>query len=179
MSSDRAALATQLLAQRESFRRFLAARLDNDADAEDLLQQGLVKALQHADEIKDTDRAIAWFYQILRHALIDHARSRTATRQRDHAWSTEVAAAAPDAAAEREICQCFEQLLPTLKPAHAELLRRVELRGDSVSAAAIALGITANNASVTLHRARAELRKKLESFCGPCAGTACLDCDCA
>jgi hypothetical protein len=34
---------------------------------------------------------------------------------------------------------------------------------------AIALGITANRASVTLHRARAGLRKRLLDFCGDCA----------
>jgi hypothetical protein len=37
---------------------------------------------------------------------------------------------------------------------------------------AVALGLTANNASVALHRARAELRTKLMDFCGDCA---CLD----
>jgi hypothetical protein len=36
--------------------------------------------------------------------------------------------------------------------------------------------MTANNASVTLHRARAELRAKLMDFCGDCE---CLDnCEC-
>lgn len=67
-------------------------------------------------------------------------------------------------------------MLPTLKPMHAELLRRVELQGEPVAGAAAALGITANNASVTLHRARAELRTKLVDFCGDCQ---CLDnCEC-
>jgi hypothetical protein len=38
------------------------------------------------------------------------------------------------------------------------------------------LGMTPNNASVTLHRARAELRMKLSRFCGDCP---CLDnCEC-
>jgi hypothetical protein len=42
--------------------------------------------------------------------------------------------------------------------------------------AAADLGITPNNASVTLHRARGELRTKLVEFCGDCA---CLDnCEC-
>jgi len=76
------------------------------------------------------------------------------------------------------LCSCFAHLLPSLKPTHAELLRRVDLEGRPVSATAIALGMTANNASVTLHRARAELRKKLQEFCGSCANGACLDCDC-
>ena len=168
-----------LLAHRRTFKAFLASRIGNEADAEDLLQHGLLKAFQHAGELKDGEKVVAWFYRLLRNAIIDHVRSQTAARRRDEAWSTDAAAlAAPHPAAERELCHCFEPLLPTLKPVHAELIRRVELQGDSVSTAAVALGVTANHASVTLHRARAELRTKLEKFCGACAQAACLDCDC-
>lgn len=171
-------VASALLAHRAAFKAFLVSRVDNPADAEDLLQHGLIKALQRADELKDGEKSIAWFYRILRHVIIDHARSRGAARERDHAWATDPITLADDADAERTLCGCFEGLLPSLKPTHAELLRRVDLQGQSVSATAIALGLTANNASVTLHRARAELRKKLQEFCGSCADGACLDCDC-
>lgn len=174
--SASADVTARLLAHRHVFKSFLASRVGNDADAEDLLQNGLVKALQRANEVKDGEKAVAWFYQVLRHVLIDHARSRHAAVRRDDAWMKDTLTLADDAEAERQICACFEKMIPALKPAHAELLRRVELQGESVAGAAGALGITANNASVTLHRARAELRAKLVDFCGDCA---CLDhCEC-
>jgi RNA polymerase sigma-70 factor (ECF subfamily) len=172
-------VASALLAHRSAFKAFLVSRVGSDADADDLLQNGLIKALRHAYELKDGEKSVAWFYQILRHVIIDHARSRGATRQREEAWASESITLADDKAAERMLCGCFEHLLPSLKPAHAELIRRVDLEGHSVSATALALGLTANNASVTLHRARAELRKRLQEFCGNCAKGACLDCDCA
>jgi len=171
-------VASALLAHRSAFKAFLVSRVGSEADAEDLLQNGLIKALQRADELKDGEKSVAWFYQILRNVVIDHARSRHATRRREEAWTTDAATLADDADAERVLCGCFEHLLPSLQPTHAELLRRVDLEGRPVSATAIALGMTANNASVTLHRARAELRKKLQEFCGSCANGACLDCDC-
>lgn len=171
-------VASALLAHRSAFKSFLISRVGNEADAEDLLQNGLIKALQHGGELKDGEKSVAWFYRILRNAIIDHVRSRDATRRREDAWTTDAAALADDADAERVLCGCFAHLLPSLKPTHAELLRRVDLEGQPVSAAAIALGLTANHASVTLHRARAELRKKLQDFCGDCAKGACLDCDC-
>lgn len=171
-------IASALLAHRSAFKAFLVSRVGNPADAEDLLQNGLIKAIQRADELKDGEKRVAWFYQILRHAIIDHARSRSAARGREERWMADSATLAEDTDAERVLCGCFEHLLPSLKPAHAELLRRVDLQGQSVSASAGALGMTANNASVTLHRARAELRKKLQEFCGSCANGACLDCDC-
>jgi RNA polymerase sigma factor (sigma-70 family) len=172
--SASASVAASLLARRHQFKSFLASRVGNDADAEDLLQNGLVKALQRADEVKDGEKAVAWFYQVLRNVIIDHARSRNAAARRDDAWASDTITLADDDEAGRQICACFEKLLPALKPAHAELLRRVELQGEPVARAAAALGITPNNASVTLHRARGELRTKLVDFCGDCS---CLD-DC-
>lgn len=179
-SSAPTALASALLAQRSAFKAFLVSRTGNEADAEDLLQNGLLKALQRAGELRDDTKLTAWFYQILRNVIVDHARSLGSARRRDDVWAADAATlASDDREAHRQLCGCFEHLLPSLKPNHAALLRLVELEGKSVSAAAIALGITANNASVTLHRARAELRSQLVAFCGSCATGACLDCDCA
>ncbi len=166
----------ELLAQRHVFKAFLASRVGNEAEAEDLLQNGLVKAMERGGEIKDGEKAVAWFYQVLRNVLIDHVRSRHAAAKRDDAWASSTMTLADDPEAERHICACFERMLQAMKPAQAELVRRVELKGEPVAKVAIALGMTANNASVTLHRARAELRAKLMDFCGDCA---CLDhCEC-
>ena len=71
-------LAATLQENRGAFRAFLASRLGNEADAEDLLQASLVKALQRAEEIRDDEKIVPWFYQVLRHAMIDHVRSRRA-----------------------------------------------------------------------------------------------------
>lgn len=183
MSTDPAALVAALSAQRGAFKAFLAARVGNEADAEDILQNGLVKALQHAGELRDDGKLTAWFYQLLRHAITDHYRARGAVARRDDALSTLVTALEQDVttarAFEAKLCTCLGGVVDTLKPAHAELLRRVDLNGEAVQDAARALGVSANHTSVTLHRARRELRKQLEQFCGACADGACLDCDCA
>jgi RNA polymerase sigma factor (sigma-70 family) len=172
-SSD---IAAKLLAHRHVFKSFVASRVGNEADAEDLLQNGLVKALHRAEEVKDGEKAVAWFYRLLRNVIIDHVRSRSAAAKREEAWAVEAAALRDDEETQRHICACFERMLPALKPMHAELLRRVELQDEPVAQAAAALGITPNNASVTLHRARGELRTKLVDFCGECQ---CLDnCEC-
>jgi RNA polymerase sigma factor (sigma-70 family) len=166
-----------LLAQRSRFRAFLVSRLGNEADADDVLQNGLLKAMRSAGEVDDAEKLTAWFYRLLRNAMIDHVRSRSANVRRDEAWMTEVGSR--DEEIERSACACFERLLPELKPRDAELLRRVELNDEAVAEVAQSLGMSAGAASVALHRARATLRRRLEDFCGDCAKGACLDCDCA
>jgi RNA polymerase sigma-70 factor (ECF subfamily) len=54
----------------------------------------------------------------------------------------------------------------------------VDLEGGSVGDYARKAGITPNNASVRLHRAREALRKQVEKTCGTCATHGCLDCTC-
>lgn len=171
-------VVTSLLPHRAAFKAFVISRVGNEADAEDILQHGLIKALQREPTLRDHGKAAAWFYRLLRHAIVDHQRSRAAARARDDAWSTDTLPLTADDDAQRQICRCFEALLPLLKPRHAALLRAVELDNQSVAAAAATLGLTAAHASVLLHRARAELRARLEAFCGECARGACLDCDC-
>lgn len=177
-------LARELNAQRNAFKAFLIARVGNAAEAEDILQNGLLKAVQRAGELQDDAKLTAWFYQLLRNAIVDHYRTRGARRRRDDALGTLVASLGEEVAPapkvwEAQLCGCLGSVVDTLKPQHAELLRRVDLNGESVQDAAKTLKMSPNNASVTLHRARKELRARLETFCGACAEGACLDCNCA
>jgi len=184
MSRNTNQIAAELNQQRDAFKAFLVGRVGNAAEAEDILQNGLLKALQRAGDLQDDAKLTAWFYQLLRHAVIDHYRARSSVRRKHDALGEMVATLGEDVADapkgwEAQICGCLGSVVETLKPLHTELLRRVDLNGESVQAAAKALRITPNNASVTLHRARKELREKLKAFCGACADGACLDCNCA
>jgi RNA polymerase sigma-70 factor (ECF subfamily) len=76
------------------------------------------------------------------------------------------------------ICECMNTLLPTLKPEYAEILQRVDLQDSALTEVASELGISQNNATVRLHRARQALKRQLEQSCGTCATHGCLDCTC-
>ena len=136
-----------------------------------------MKALRSASEVKDEQKLTAWFYRVLRNAMVDHIRTRRAREVRDDTWATERALPA-DEEIKKTACRCIEPLIDELKPREAELVRKVELESTPVADAALSSGISPNNASVTLHRARKKLRQRLEAFCGECASGACLDCDC-
>jgi RNA polymerase sigma-70 factor (ECF subfamily) len=167
---------THLIDRRSSFRAYLVSRLGNATDADDVLQAGLLKALR-ATPVGDEEKITAWFYRVLHNALVDHVRSRSARERRENQWTTD--GEGQTEVSKRSVCACVEALLEDLRPRAAELVRRVELGGEPVATVAKGMGLSAGAASVALHRARADLRRRLEDFCGECARGACLDCDCA
>jgi len=165
------------IANQPRFLAFLRRRLKSEAEAEDLLQQALFKAIRHEKDWDGKENVLAWFYRILRNALIDHYRSQDAEKRKVESWRQKPEATTPTE--EREhLCACFESVLPSLKAEYAEVLRRVDLGEEEPAQVAATLGITLNNLTVRLHRARQSLRKSLEKICGVCTRHGCLDCTC-
>ncbi len=171
---------TELLVQSKGrFLTFLEERLGNRADAEDLLQTAYVRAVAGGGTLRDEEKIVPWFYQLLRNLLVDHHRHRAATARLEERLGREtVTAAVTEKELFREVCRCVNDLTEALKPGYREMLSRVELRDEPLQQVASELGITPNNASVRLHRARQALREALQVTCGACAEHGCLDCTC-
>lgn len=184
MPSDAAGLSAEAVAQlvrgHGHFLAFLERRVSSRAVAEDILQDAFARALARGDTLRDGDSAQAWFYRLLRNALIDHYRHRGADQRALGAAAAEPEplGAETDAALLHTVCECMAELLPTLKPEYAEIVRRVDLEEQSLADYALQQGITRNNASVRLHRAREALHRRLVTCCGTCATHGCLDCQC-
>ncbi len=179
VESDGDAVMQTLLANHRRFLDFLDRRTGNRAEAEDVLQNAFVRALEKGGDLRDSESAVAWFYRLLRNALVDRHRSDSARRRalETKADLTEEAQVYDDEL-RNEICRCVLDLLPNLKADHAELLRRIDLDGESVADVAGSLGITPNNTRVKLHRARKALLGEVQRSCRTCADHGCLDCSC-
>jgi RNA polymerase sigma-70 factor (ECF subfamily) len=169
----------RLVASHRQFLAFLQARVESRAVAEDILQSAFVKGLEHGADVRDEQSAVAWFYRVLRNAMIDHYRRRASTERAMDGWGKEFAAhTAPEAELKDEICQCVSGLLDTLKPEYRDALRIIDLDEGSLNDLAEQAGISAGNAAVRVHRAREALRKQVRTACGSCAEHGCLDCHC-
>ena len=129
--------------------------------------------------LREDESAVAWFYRILRNAVIDHYRRRSA----EGAGLERLARAltnssAPEPELQQTTCECIAGALKMIAPAYASLVRDVDLKEGSLAAYANAQGITTGNAEVRVHRARAALRKQLIRCCGTCAEHGCIECKC-
>jgi RNA polymerase sigma factor (sigma-70 family) len=157
---------------------FARRRLADPELAADAVQESLLKALRAADQIRDGESAKAWFYRILRRTIIDLYRRRDAQVRALEKLQAELDLP-PAEEEERVVCACLERLIPTLAPQYGALIRRLDLEDESPEALTAELGISKNNLNVRLHRARSQLKRRLEETCRLCAKHGCLDCRCS
>jgi len=172
------------LANKSAFLGFLRRRVPSDAIAEDLLQQGLLKAIRNDNLSDPKENVVAWFYRILRNVLTDYYRNQAAESRKNEGFVSDLHflgedhVPALDEETKTEICACLKGILPSLKAEYGEILQRIDLESEAVSDVAESLGITPNNLMVRLHRARQALKVGLERTCGICTQHGCLDCFC-
>jgi RNA polymerase sigma factor (sigma-70 family) len=166
-----------LLKNLQTFVAFARKRVGDPHLAEDVVQDSLVKALASTKRPTQEQDTIAWFYRILRHSIIDLYRRRAVNKTALERLERELDSP-PDREEARVACRCIETLIPTLKPEYAELVRRLDLGGETPEQVGGALGLSANNLRVRHHRARQQLRERLEQTCRLCAKHGCVDCTC-
>jgi len=173
-SSDQVERITE---QHGKFLSFLSARVQDKATAEDILQSAYIKAMEHGSELREEESTVAWFYRILRNAVTDHYR-RGAARSRAFEAFTVEAPMSYEEELTNTVCACIGDVIHDLKSEYRTAIEQVDLGGVTVEAFAQSQQVSANNASVRLHRARKAVAKMLTTVCGACAEHKCLDCTC-
>lgn len=176
-------LIQRLLEHESAFQVFLRRRVSDESLAEDLLQQSIIRAVQSHHTVRNEESVVAWFYQILRHTLVDYYRSKGAEARRNEAFLQELSASGDDKEplideVKSTACTCLYRLLPALHSNYAELIQRIDLDEESPKRVAEELKISQSNLTVRLHRARQALRASLEQSCGICSKHGCLNCTC-
>ncbi|WP_394839030.1 sigma-70 family RNA polymerase sigma factor [Pendulispora rubella] len=171
-----------LLQERARLLAFVERRVGSREMAEEILQEAFVRGVEKIAAVRDDESVVAWFYRLLRNAIIDRRRRHVATERVQselaREWEALAEANEPDERERGEICTCMSGLVDTLKPEYESAIRTVDLGGGTVADLARANGISAGNAAVRLHRARQALGQRLRVTCGACAEHGCLDCGC-
>jgi RNA polymerase sigma-70 factor (ECF subfamily) len=164
----------KLVGAHRDFVAFVERRVGSRAVAEDIVQAAFVRGIEHGESVNE-EKAVAWFYRVLRNAIVDHYR-----RQASSARALESLALEPEPTPEvkAEVCACVTGLLDELKPEYRDALRIVDMEDGALADLASQGGITAENAAVRVHRARKALRKKVVEACGTCCTHGCFDCTC-
>ena len=173
-------IASVLAENHRRFLAFLQRRVPTREIAEDILQDAFVRGLTKAPPFSSSASSVAWFYRVLRNAIVDYYRHAGVEERaiERYAAETDDAVAPADAELFDAVCDCVRSLVGTLKPEYAAAITRVDLEGVSPGAFALEQGISPNNAGVRLHRAHRALKARVREVCTTCAEHGCRPCSC-
>ncbi|MFI1993619.1 RNA polymerase sigma factor [Actinoplanes sp. NPDC020271] len=143
----------------DAVRRYLARRTD-PATADDVLSETLLICWRRLDEIPEEH--LPWAYGVARNCLAnaDRGRRRQARLAARIATLDPPPEVAPDPTATGTD---LTAVLAAMRPEDAELLRLWAWEDLTPPQIALVLGVSANAATIRLHRAKQRLRKLIET----------------
>jgi RNA polymerase sigma-70 factor (ECF subfamily) len=139
--------------------------LGHREDAEDLVQDAFLSALQHIDSFDLSRPFWPWLSRIIVNRGLDLAASRSARSTDSLPQDVRDARPSPAESAEREeIRDEFARTLAGLPAKRRLVVQLFEVDGFSVAEIAKLLGWSVSKVKVRAHRARARLRRALGRF---------------
>lgn len=152
---------------------FVRRRVSDPNVAEDLAQEIMLRLHAAGDRLRDEGRVEAYAYRIARNVIIDHWRAADdhlsldgSGAGRDSSTSTSPGdATATDDELRAVLGQWLGSRIDQLPPRDRELVRRVELDGESQREVAEALGLPYSTMKSRVQRARTRLHADLIACC--------------
>jgi len=148
---------------RGSLGSYIRRRIRSPQDAEDILQEVLLKTLKGIATLKDPTALAPWAYRIAQNAIADYYRR---ARPADA-----LAPDTPDPQAEaaedlnRELAGCLAAMIEDLPEPYREALILVERDGMTQREYATRCGLSVSGAKARVQRARRTLKAKLLGCC--------------
>jgi RNA polymerase sigma-70 factor (ECF subfamily) len=144
-------------------RAFIRRRVRDDATADDLAQETLLKVYRSRAALRDGQRLEAWLYRIARTTLIDfYRRNRSADE-----LPANLTAESEDEADEVTLVmsRALRLFLEELPEAYREPVRLAEFEGLPLAKIALRLGLSLTAVKSRVRRGRAMLKRKLQNCC--------------
>jgi RNA polymerase sigma-70 factor, ECF subfamily len=141
-------------------RGFIAKRVREDADIDDILQDVFAKIHAGLGTLKDEDNLEAWLFQVTRRAIVDHYRRRRA-------------AELPEDLAEKpiptditaEVATWLDPMMSLIPEEDRVALRLADLEGLPRKELAAKLGLSVTAAKSRVQRARTRLKQAVLDCC--------------
>lgn len=162
--------------------RYLA-RLVGEHEAEDLTQEVFVKIYQALKTFRGESQLSTWIYRIATNAALDRLRSPAfrqmlqkramndsmisseIEREDRDVWTGEKTPSLETSLIRKEMNECIRNFVESLPPNYRAVVVLSELQELTNNEIAEILGLSLDVVKIRLHRARARLRKELETHC--------------
>jgi len=174
MAQDTQAIWRQV---HDGLRVFVAKRVANEAEVEDILQEVFLRMHRKLDSLKDPRRIVSWLFQITRNAIIDHYRTPARHREvpaglsadldAEHQASTASAVEATEDSDQlrTELAGCLRPMIDRLSADYRNAVTLVELEGLTQQAAAKRLHLSVSGMKSRVQRGRRQLKQMLDECC--------------
>jgi RNA polymerase sigma-70 factor (ECF subfamily) len=142
---------------RPDLHRFCTRMLGNPWDGEDVLQDALVQAFYHVDELRDPAALRPWLFQIAHHRCIDRLRLRRPFEPLDDDLRDQEPAM-PDQLADRQrASRALTTIVTRLPPRERACVVLADVLGMSLDETASITDTTVGSVKAALHRGRDKL----------------------
>jgi RNA polymerase sigma-70 factor (ECF subfamily) len=152
--------------------RCVLSIVHKESDAEDIVQEALVRAYTHLDQFEGKAKFSTWLTKIAIYEA--YARMRDQNREEELNRSTvDVERVRSDgntpeqSVYSQELKSLLERVIKQLPPSYSSVFMLRDIEQLSTAEVAECLGISEQNVKVRLHRARLVLRKAIQSEAGP------------
>lgn len=189
---DRSAFADLVAPWRKPLYAYLYRMVTLRQDAEDLLQDVMIRALEGLSEFRGEARFKSWLFGIATHAAIDHLRKKKRWRTEAQLLGEQAALASPEVTERlkgvvaapdfvyeirEHVAFCFSCVARTLPPEEQAAILLREIFGFSNEEAARIVGLSEPAFRHRLAAARAEMTRSFEGLCALISKTgACWQC---
>lgn len=169
---SRAELDAALEELRPRIRRHVRTLVRNAADAEDLVQEALLRAHRQIDALRSPEALAGWLYRIATNLCLDFLRPKAGRARlgavEEPVDGIEVASDLPaldELVEHSEMMCCGEELLARLPPAYRTVLLLHDFQGRTSGEIARSLRCAPGAVKIRLHRARARFRALVLECC--------------
>jgi RNA polymerase sigma-70 factor (ECF subfamily) len=154
---------------------FISRRVRRPEDAEDILQEVMLRIHRHGADLEEVDHVTSWVYRITSNAIADYYR-KPARRELPLGEATDIPEpvatappviwAEPDAAELRaELSGCLRPFTARLPESYREAIELTEFQGISQVEAAGRLGLSVSGMKARVQRGRGQLKDLLLDCC--------------
>ncbi|MHC4102632.1 MAG: RNA polymerase sigma factor SigZ [Planctomycetota bacterium] len=148
---------------------FIRKRVNDDADAEEILQEVFTRIHGHLSGLRNTESVQAWVFRITRNAIADHyhARKRSAgdLEEVEPATGPAQEGKEDDQSARAGLARCMMLLLEELPEPYGEAVMLVELGTFSQKEISRRMGISYSGMKSRVQRGRDQLKSLLLACC--------------
>jgi len=150
------------LEYRAALKRFLHAKISNEADVEDLLQDILIKTYNNLNAVKSQKSVKSWLFQIANNTIIDYYRKKGRAQARDIDDSLSLE---EHQEKKVDLSNCISPFINALPDEHANLLTAIEINNQSQKQYAEQLGVSYSTLKSRVQKSRGLLKQIFDDCC--------------